>query len=111
MSSDRRRALLVFLLQELFTTPYNKVPFHKLSNHISPIDCYYPHSKLFTFLTYPLAFFEWFVPRYLPSVRREANRRLLEMVKMEDENTNGQTVGPVSKAFHIVARFVGDGPE
>lgn len=33
------------------------------------------------------------------------------MVKMEDENTNGQTVGPVSKAFHIVARFVGDGPE
>ena len=86
------------------------MPFHTLSNHISPIDLYYPHSRLFTLLTYPLAFFEWAIPRFVPAVRALALKRLYRMVVMEDENTAFQTVGPVSKAFHIVARYVGDGP-
>ena len=33
------------------------------------------------------------------------------MVTYEDENTGYQTVGPVSKSFNMVCRFVGEGPE
>jgi len=40
-----------------------------------------------------------------------ASKRLYEMVRMEDENTNCQTVGPVSKCFGMVVRFLEDGPE
>lgn len=37
--------------------------------------------------------------------------RVYELVKFEDENTGYQTIGPVSQAFNLVARFAGEGAE
>lgn len=91
--------------------PYEEVPFHTLSNDISPIDLYYPHSSFFTLCTYPLGALEWLVPRFLPGVRRMALAKLHDLVRMEDENTNCQTIGPVSKAFNMLVRWVEDGKE
>lgn len=98
-------------LQELYLEPYDQVPFHTLSAAISPIDLYYPHHPFFTALSYPLGALEWIVPRFFPFLRTMASKRLYEMVRMEDENTNCQTVGPVSKCFGMVVRFLEDGPE
>ena len=99
------------ILQELYLQPYEEIPFHTLSAAISPIDLYYPHHPVFTCLSYPLGALEWLVSRYMPSLRRIACARLYRMVRMEDENTNCQTVGPVSKMFGMVVRFVEDGPD
>ncbi|CED82918.1 Lanosterol synthase [Phaffia rhodozyma] len=103
--------LIEELRSEIFVGTYENIPFHKLSNAISPIDLYYPHHPVFQMLTYPLAFLEYVIPRFFPWIRKLALERNYRMVVMEDENTNCQTVGPVSKCYNLVARFVGDGPD
>jgi len=41
--------------------------------------------------------------RVAPSwIRRKALKRAYELVRMEDENTSFQTIGPVSKAMNMV---------
>ncbi|KAL7409222.1 terpene synthase [Mrakia frigida] len=103
--------LILELRSELYLEPYDQVPFHTLSAAISPIDLYYPHHPFFTALSYPLGALEWIVPRFFPFLRTMASKRLYNMVRMEDENTNCQTVGPVSKCFGMVVRFLEDGPD
>jgi lanosterol synthase len=44
-------------------------------------------------------------------VRKMANDAAYLRVKYEDENTGYQTIGPVSKAFNLVCRYAGEGPE
>lgn len=43
-------------------------------------------------------------------LRKLALDKVYRMITYEDENTTYQTVGPVSKAFHIVCRFAREGP-
>jgi len=44
--------------------------------------------------------------RVAPSwIRRKALKRAYELVRMEDENTSFQTIGPVSKAMNMVYVF------
>jgi lanosterol synthase len=101
--------LILELRQELFIEPWHTIPWHTLSNAISPIDLYSPHSGFFTLVSYPLRWLEWLIPRMLPSVREMAVKHLYELVVWEDENTNCQTIGPVSFAFNWVCRFVEEG--
>jgi lanosterol synthase len=101
--------LILSLRSELYLQPYDTIPFHTLSNAISPIDLYHPHTTFFTVLSYPLGALEWVMSRWGGWVRRKALERLAELVKMEDENTGYQTIGPVSKAFHMVVRFCEEG--
>jgi hypothetical protein len=51
-----------------------------------------------------------FVSSAVPS-RKWANDRAYQLITYEDENTGYQTLGPVSKAFHIVCRYAREGPD
>lgn len=66
---------------------------------------------MFDFLNSILSVYER-LPRLpcLPSVREAGLRAAYKQIVYEDENTGYQTVGPVSKAFNMICRFVGDGP-
>jgi lanosterol synthase len=51
-----------------------------------------------------------FISSVLP-IRKMALKRVYQLLTFEDENTGYQTIGPVSKAFNMVARFAAEGAE
>lgn len=82
---------------------------------MNPIDIYCPHSRILDSLHAVCHIYEH-LPRIpglssLLPIRKWALERAYQLVVYEDENTGYQTIGPVSKAFHIVARFAHDGAD
>ena len=47
----------------------------------------------------------------LPPLRHAGMARAYELVVLEDENTDYQTLGPVSKMFNLIVRAIVDGPD
>jgi lanosterol synthase len=47
----------------------------------------------------------------LPPLRKAGVERAYELIVLEDENTEYQTLGPVSKMFNLIARAHREGPE
>jgi len=47
----------------------------------------------------------------IPPLRSAALKRAYDLIVYEDENTDYQALGPVSKMFNLVARAHADGPE
>lgn len=107
--------LIFALRQELYTQPYHSIRWSSQRNNVSPLDIYCPHSRVLDFLHSILGVYErlpWipFVSSAVP-IRKWANDRAYQLITYEDENTGYQTLGPVSKAFHIVCRYAREGPD
>lgn len=106
--------LVSALRNEIYVQPYESIKWSKQRDNISPLDVYCPHHPIFNFLNQILIPYEnlpWTpISSYLP-VRELANKRAYQIVKYEDENTNYQTIGPVTKALFIVCRFAAEGPD
>ncbi|OWT40004.1 lanosterol synthase [Cryptococcus neoformans Bt1] len=106
---------LVFSLrQELYVEPYETINWPSQRSNISSYDIYSPHHPILDMAHQLLAVYEKLphVPilsSRLP-LRKIALDKVYRMITYEDENTTYQTVGPVSKAFHIVCRFAREGP-
>lgn len=86
--------------QELYTEPYVSINWPSCRNKVSEADLYSPHSKTVNVLFAGLSVYERVAPSF---IRRAALKRTYELIKMEDENTSYQTVGPVSKAIQMMS--------
>ena len=85
--------------QELYTQPYETIDWPSLRNSISPYDVYAPHSRVAETCFAVLDVYDRVAPSW---IRTKALERAYRLVKMEDENTEYQTIGPVSKAMNML---------
>ncbi|KAK9893549.1 terpene synthase [Cystobasidium minutum MCA 4210] len=97
------------LREEIYVEPYATINWPSCRNKCARVDLYCPHSKLLDTLYLGLGAWERFL---CPSMVREAGiREAYRLLCMEDDNTNCQTIGPVSKAMNMLCRWVEEGPD
>ncbi|GAA5894217.1 hypothetical protein JCM6882_007604 [Rhodosporidiobolus microsporus] len=96
------------LREELYTQPYHLINWPSLRNSIAPGDAYAPHSRLANACFFALDVYDRVAPAF---VRKHALDRAYDLVRMEDENTGYQTIGPVSKAMNMLCRWHREGPK
>ncbi|KAK2465673.1 hypothetical protein APHAL10511_002217 [Amanita phalloides] len=100
--------LVLSLRQELYTEDFDRIYWPAQRNNVSAADLYAPHSALFDALNVVLASYEHCV---IPPLRRWGIAKAYDLIIREDENTNYQTLAPVSKMFNLVARAHAEGPD
>lgn len=94
--------------QELYTQDYYSIYWPDQRNNVCKVDLYSPHSKLFDAISVVLSVYEQCT---IPPLRNTAVDRAYKLIVYEDDNTEYQTLGPVSKMFNLVARAHAEGPE
>lgn len=99
------------LRQELYTQPYDSIRWPAQRNNVSPLDIYCPHSKVMDGLHLLLGAYEWMPAVSCLPLREAGLKAAYQQVVYEDENSGYQTIGPVSKAFNIIARYAHEGPD
>ncbi|SCV74978.1 BQ2448_8007 [Microbotryum intermedium] len=100
--------LILSLRQELYVQPYASIKWSSCRNNVCPVDLYAPHSAVANGLFAILNVYDRFAPSF---IRKRGLARAYELVKMEDDNTSYQSVGPVSKAMHMICRWLEEGPD
>jgi lanosterol synthase len=78
------RAVLIYLLQELYTQPYDTINWPSCRNNVAAVDLYAPHSAIANGLFSILNLYESVAPKF---VKNAALKRAYELIVMEDENT------------------------
>lgn len=106
-----RTPLVDALREEIYTQPYASINWKSQRDNINPVDLYSPHHPVFDALNGILNIYEKipYLP-CVPSLRAAGLKAAYRQIVYEDENTNYQTLGPVSKAFNMIVRFAHDGP-
>ena len=95
-------------LQELYTTDYHRIYWPAQRNNIAAVDLYSPHSSILDAMNAILSVYEGCA---IPALRKVALERTYKLIVYEDENTEYQTIGPVSKMMNLLCRFVVEGPD
>ncbi|KAI0675601.1 lanosterol synthase [Trametes maxima] len=93
--------LVLALREELYTQNYYSIDWPSQRSNVAQADLYTPHSTLLELVYGVLGAYEHCV---FPPLRRAAIRRCYELIVMDDENTDYQTLGPVSKMMNLIAR-------
>jgi squalene/oxidosqualene cyclase-like protein len=93
------------LRSEMFTTPWDAIDWPSLRERIAPGDVYTPHSPYLKAFNRLCAQYE---RRPSKRLRKRALARTIDMIHHEDETTAYLTIGPVSKAIHMLATWVED---
>lgn len=88
------------LREEVFLTPYDEIDWSALRSQVAEGDIYTPHTRWLDALNGVLLRYQRFAPSAL---RRRALRFVGDLIHHEDESTGYLTIGPVSKALHMVA--------
>jgi len=109
----------ISLRQELYPMKYESISWGSFSvrERIAPMDLYNPQSTLMTFANHllhntlenPWIRMIFYYP--LHSLRESAVKFAHDYIHAEDIHTNWVDIGPVSKAFHIIANYSKYGPE
>ncbi|GAA6017322.1 hypothetical protein JCM11491_000630 [Sporobolomyces phaffii] len=99
---------ILSLREELYTQPFASIDWPSLRNQVSSAELYSPHSRTANLCFSVLDLYDRCAPRW---IRQKALKRAYELVKMEDENTAYQTIGPVSKAMNMVCTWLEEGPD
>ncbi|KAG0227300.1 Lanosterol synthase (Oxidosqualene--lanosterol cyclase) [Actinomortierella wolfii] len=102
--------LIQQLRQELYTQPYESIPWHAQRNNVCKVDLYYPHTRLLDFLNGGLVVAEK-LNKVSTAIRNRALKAAYRQIKMEDENTHYLDIGPVNKMMHQLAVWYEEGPE
>ncbi|KAF9578641.1 Lanosterol synthase (Oxidosqualene--lanosterol cyclase), partial [Lunasporangiospora selenospora] len=97
------------LREELYTQPYESIPWHAQRNNICKADLYYPHTRLLDFLNGGLVLAEKLTK--VSGLRDRALKAAYAQVKYEDENTHYLDIGPVNKAMNMLSVFYEEGPD
>ncbi|KAK8081102.1 hypothetical protein PG997_008920 [Apiospora hydei] len=101
--------LLKEIREEIYTEPYRSVDFRRARNYTAPSDSL---RKISPFLLVCFAliriWFDFFRPRWF---HRLADRRVSQLMRNEEHNTNYNCLAPVNKAFQMVAAYFEDGPD
>ena len=100
--------LVLALRQEIYTQDYYSIDWPAQRSYVAPVDLYTPHSTILELLYGVLDTYEQCA---FPPLRRAALQRCYELVVMDDENTDYQTLGPVSKMMNLIVRAHVDGPQ
>ena len=95
-------------MQELYPQDFYSIDWPAQRNNVSKADLYAPHSGLFDALNVILGSYEHCI---VPPLRRAGVEKAYKLVVLEDENTEYQTLGPVSKMFNLIVRAHRDGPQ
>ncbi|GAA5933642.1 lanosterol synthase ERG7 [Sporobolomyces koalae] len=99
---------ILSLREELYTQPYASIDWPSLRNNVASSDIYSPHSRTANLLFKILHVYDAWAPSW---IRKKALEKAYDLVKMEDDNTSYQTIGPVSKAMNLVCRWLEEGPD
>lgn len=99
------RPLLRELRNELFVTPFEAIDWPSLRDRIAPGDIYTAHSPQLKAFNRLCAQYERRPSRRL---RKRALDHAIELIHREDEASGYLTIGPVSKALHLLAVWVED---
>ncbi|KAJ9116371.1 hypothetical protein QFC22_004812 [Naganishia vaughanmartiniae] len=94
--------------QEIYTEPYQNIDFSRHRNNVHPCDVFYPRHPVGKLLNEVALVCENFVPSLF---RRKALDSTYKLVVYEDENTQYQSIAPVSKMLNMVCRFAAEGPD
>ncbi|KAF9127151.1 Lanosterol synthase (Oxidosqualene--lanosterol cyclase) [Mortierella sp. 14UC] len=97
------------LREELYTQPYDSIPWYQQRNNICKADEYYPHTRLLNFLNGGLVIAEKLNSRSM--IRKMALRAAYAQVKYEDENTHYLDIGPVNKTMNMLSTYYEEGKE
>ncbi|EIW59845.1 lanosterol synthase [Trametes versicolor FP-101664 SS1] len=100
--------LVLALREELYTQNYYSIDWPAQRSYVAAVDLYTPHSSILELLYGVLGTYEQCA---FPPLRRAAIQRCYELVVMEDDNTDYQTLGPVSKMMNLIVRAHVDGRE
>ncbi|KAM0750640.1 putative lanosterol synthase [Meredithblackwellia eburnea MCA 4105] len=100
--------LILAIREEIYTESYDKIYWPSCRNNIAAVDLYSPHSKLANGLFAILNIYDGVAPSF---IRNAALEKAYQLIVMEDENTEYQTVGPVSKAINMICRWLREGPD
>ena len=98
--------LILSLRQELYTESYDQIDWPAQRNNVAPGDVYSPHTRFGDTLFNILGVYESCA---LPPLRQAALKAVYRLIVAEDENTEYQTLGPVSKMMNLVVRAYVDG--
>ncbi|EGN92185.1 hypothetical protein SERLA73DRAFT_99556 [Serpula lacrymans var. lacrymans S7.3] len=96
------------LREELYLKDYYSINWPAQRNNVSEADLYSPHTTIFDLINKVLGAYE---SCSIPSLRNAALKRAYELIVLEDENTQYQTLGPVSKMMNLICRAHVEGPE
>ena len=88
------------LRQEIFVEAWESIDWPSLRLKVAPSDLYTPHSPV---LRATAALLSRYEQRPSRALRRRALRFVLDQIRHEDESTSYLTIGPVSKAIHMLA--------
>lgn len=97
------------LREEIYTQPYESIPWYQQRNNICKADEYYPHTRLLNFLNGGLVIAEKVTSRSM--IRKAALRAAYAQVKYEDENTHYLDIGPVNKVMNMLSTYYEEGKE
>jgi len=100
--------IVLQLREELYCQKYNTIDWPAQRNNVCAVDIYSPHTKLLDALFAALGAYDGCAPAPL---RKAGVKRALELVTMEDENTDYQCIAPVSKMMNLVVRAHSDGQD
>ncbi|CAL4988981.1 unnamed protein product [Urochloa decumbens] len=102
--------LVLELRNELYKDSYSHIDWKKARNQCAKEDLYYPHSLAQDILWATLhKFVEPFMMNWPGcKLREEALRKVMRHIHYEDENSRYITIGPMSKAMHMLACWIED---
>ncbi len=97
--------LVSALRSELYTTPYNQIPFSKLRHALAKSDVYVPITPVLRLIYDGLAIFErW----HSKKTREKALSVCLDRILFEQKTTCYQGISPVNGLLNTLAIFVAD---
>ncbi|RKF53282.1 Lanosterol synthase [Golovinomyces cichoracearum] len=101
--------LLEKLQGEIYDQPYERINFAKHRNTVAASDRKRSLTLLLRFFFFIITFWcNLLRPRWL---LRYANRRVSDLMKMEEHNTGYECLAPVNKAFHMAATWFEEGSD
>ncbi|KAH9851875.1 lanosterol synthase [Lenzites betulinus] len=100
--------IVLALREEIYTQNYYSIDWSAQRSNVAAVDLYTPHS---TFLEFAYGVLGTYEQCAFPPLRRAAIKRCYELVVMEDENTECQTLGPVNKMMNLIVRAHVEGRE
>ncbi|KAK0636065.1 terpenoid cyclases/protein prenyltransferase alpha-alpha toroid [Bombardia bombarda] len=101
---------IVSLRKELFVEDWEEINWASHRNTIHPMDNYHPKSWLLNSVNWLLAnvWNPYLRPKFLAD---KAEAWALELIRMEDENTDYADLAPVNAAMNLVCCYIRDGPD
>lgn len=110
LSANRSQCPLDPLLEEIrleiYTKPYDAIPFEKHRNTVSGVDLYYPHTRVLDAMNWAVVQYEKWRPQWL---LKRASKRVYELIQKECRNTDYLCIAPVSFCFNMIVTYLEEG--